>query len=105
MRTHQGATLKSEIDPKSEDFRSNSEHMRDLIENLRVKQASIAEGGGKRAVEKHLGRGKLLPRERVRRLLDPGTPFLELSALAGEVELNDTILAQSNFMDIDFASD
>ncbi|MAI25588.1 MAG: carboxyl transferase domain-containing protein [Myxococcota bacterium] len=84
MLTHQGAILKTEIDPKAADFRINAENMRDLIENLRLKQASISEGGGKRAVEKHLSRGKLLPRERVRRLLDPGTPFLELSALAGD---------------------
>ncbi|MEE3326188.1 MAG: carboxyl transferase domain-containing protein [Myxococcota bacterium] len=67
--------------------------MRDLIENLRAKQASIAEGGGKRAVEKHLARGKLLPRERVRQLLDPGTPFLEFSALAGEGLYEDPIPA------------
>ncbi len=72
------------IDPEAEDFRENSEQMRRLVENLRAKHASIAEGGGQRAVDRHLGRGKLLPRERVRQLLDPGSPFLELSALAAE---------------------
>jgi 3-methylcrotonyl-CoA carboxylase beta subunit len=56
--------------------------MRDSVENLRTQQARIAEGGGTRAVQRHLARGKILPRERVRKLLDPGSPFLELSALA-----------------------
>ena len=70
------------IDPRSSEFQENSEAMRRLVEDLRARQATVAEGGGSRAVEKHLSRGKLLPRERVRRLLDPGTPFLELSALA-----------------------
>lgn len=70
------------IDPRSDAFRENAEVMRRLVEDLRARHATVAEGGGQRAVDKHLARGKLLPRERVRRLLDPGTPFLELSALA-----------------------
>lgn len=74
--------LQSEIDPRSEDFIANAEQMRDSVENLRTQQARIAEGGGTRAVQRHLARGKILPRERVRKLLDPGSPFLELSALA-----------------------
>ena len=85
--------MKTQINPKTEDFVANAEHMRDLVENLRVKHAMIAQGGGERAVEKHLSRGKLLPRERVRRLLDPGTPFLELSALAGEGLYEDSVPA------------
>lgn len=85
--------MKSEIDPQATHFRANAEYMRGLLENLRAKQALIAEGGGKRAVEKHLSRGKLLPRERVRRLLDPGTPFLELSALAGDDLYEDNLPA------------
>ena len=72
------------IDPRSLEFQENAEVMRRLVEDLRARQASVAEGGGARAVEKHLARGKLLPRERVRRLLDPGTPFLELSSLAAQ---------------------
>jgi 3-methylcrotonyl-CoA carboxylase beta subunit len=74
--------LQSEIDPRSQDFIANAEQMRDSVENLRTQQARIAEGGGTRAVQRHLARGKILPRERVRKLLDPGSPFLELSALA-----------------------
>ncbi len=75
---------KTTIDPRSEGFRENAEWMRRLVENLRARHARVAEGGGTRAVEKHVSRGKLLPRERVRRLLDPGSPFLEFSALAAE---------------------
>ncbi|HEY4546440.1 MAG TPA: carboxyl transferase domain-containing protein [Pedomonas sp.] len=56
--------------------------MRELVADLKAKIATIAEGGPADAREKHTGRGKLLPRERVERLLDPGTPFLELSQLA-----------------------
>src|SRR5262245_55988111 len=56
--------------------------MQALVDDLRARQAHVEQGGGKKAVEKHVARGKLLPRERVRRLLDPGSPFLELSALA-----------------------
>ncbi len=75
-------SLKTQIDPRSEDFIANAEQMREAVENLRAQQAKIAEGGGKRAVKRHLDRGKLLPRERVRQLIDPGSPFLEFSALA-----------------------
>lgn len=72
------------VDVGSNDFRENAEHMRRLVEDLRARQAAITEGGGPKAVQKHLSRGKLLPRERIRLLLDPGTPFLELSALAAQ---------------------
>jgi 3-methylcrotonyl-CoA carboxylase beta subunit len=74
--------LQSAIDVRSEDFRENAEAMSGLVEDLHGEIASIKQGGGERARERHLGRGKLLPRERVRRLLDPGAPFLELSQLA-----------------------
>ena len=56
--------------------------MRALIEDLNAARAKAAQGGSKRARERHVGRGKLLPRDRVMRLLDPGAPFLELSQLA-----------------------
>lgn len=56
--------------------------MRALVADLRDKVARIAQGGGEEARAKHLARGKLLPRDRVQQLLDPGTPFLELSQLA-----------------------
>ena len=74
--------LSSAANPGSEEFRANLQANRALTEDLRATQARIAQGGGERARERHLARGKLLPRERVDRLLDPGAPFLELSPLA-----------------------
>ena len=76
--------LKSAIDTKCDTFRRNQAALRDLVAELRATVARIEEGGGARARKKHLARGKLLPRERVRRLLDPGAPFLELSQLAAQ---------------------
>jgi len=72
----------SKIKPDSADFKSNAAHMQALIDDLREKVGKVALGGSERSRERHIGRGKLLPRERVERLLDPGTPFLELSQLA-----------------------
>ena len=76
------ATLKSKLNPTSDEFRANAAAMQSAVDDLRVIAKKLAEGGGEEARRKHLGRGKLLPRERVQRLLDPGTPFLELSQLA-----------------------
>ncbi|HZU20088.1 MAG TPA: carboxyl transferase domain-containing protein [Gaiellaceae bacterium] len=64
------------------DFDRRSERMRGLVEELRRRTAQVAAGGGERAIERHRSRGKLLARERVDLLLDPGTSFLELNALA-----------------------
>ncbi len=74
--------LRTQIDPRSPEFLANRACMQALVEELRARSAQARRGGGERAVAKHLGRGKLLPRERVRLLLDPGAPFLELSPLA-----------------------
>ncbi len=74
--------IKSRLDTSSAEFKAASEHHRALAEDLRKQAARIAEGGGAEAQKKHTARGKLLPRERVRALLDPGSPFLELSQLA-----------------------
>lgn len=76
------AVLKSAIDTKSEDFAANEAAMRGLVGELRAAADKVREGGGPAARDKHVKRGKLLPRERIRTLLDPGTPFLELSQLA-----------------------
>lgn len=76
------AVLRSQLDPRSASFQENRAHTRALLDDLRSKLDRVAEGGGERARRKHLDRGKLLPRERVRLLLDPGSPFLELSPLA-----------------------
>ncbi len=74
--------ITTRIDSKSAAFRDNAESLRKLTDALRAELARTAEGGGDRAREKHVARGKLLPRERIRALLDPGSPFLELSPLA-----------------------
>ncbi|HTU29751.1 MAG TPA: carboxyl transferase domain-containing protein [Solirubrobacteraceae bacterium] len=74
--------LHSTANPGSEEYRANLDANRALADDLRATQARLALGGGERARERHVARGKLLPRERVDRLLDPGAPFLELSPLA-----------------------
>ena len=63
-------------------YETNSAFMRGLVEDLKSKVADIVRGGGEKARERHLSRGKLLPRDRIDGLLDPGTPFLELSQFA-----------------------
>ncbi len=78
------APLETRIDPGSETFEANrAEHER-LLADLRQRLERAAQGGGERARKRHTDRGKLLPRERVRRLCDAGSPFLELSPLAAE---------------------
>jgi 3-methylcrotonyl-CoA carboxylase beta subunit len=74
--------LASALDVRSEEFAGNARAMRALVEDLRSKAAQVELGGGEAAQARHAARGKLLPRERVRALLDPGSPFLELSQLA-----------------------
>src|SRR5690349_6272934 len=76
------AILESSIDAQSKEFRANAAQMRALVEVLNKRRAEAALGGNEKAREKHVARGKLLPRERVTRLIDPGSPFLELSPLA-----------------------
>src|SRR3569623_2738477 len=74
--------IDSQIDTRSPDFHASSGALRALVDDLRQLLARNADGGGAKAREKHVARGKLLPRERIRALLDPGSPFLELSPLA-----------------------
>jgi 3-methylcrotonyl-CoA carboxylase beta subunit len=74
--------IRSRLNPRSEEFRANAERMRGLVADLREKVAQAATGGPEEARAKHAARGKLLPRERVRTLLDPGSPFLEVGQLA-----------------------
>ena len=74
--------LTTQLDPRSAEFAANAAAMRVLVDDLRARCAEVAQGGGQAARDKHLARGKLLPRARVQALLDPGTPFLELAPLA-----------------------
>ena len=74
--------LATRLDPASDSFKANAARMDELVAELKARTAEAALGGPEQARQKHLARGKLLPRERVERLLDPGTPFLEIGALA-----------------------
>ena len=76
------SVLKSQINPRNPDFQANAAALRGLVADLREKAAQVAQGGGDAARAKHTARGKLLPRDRVDHLLDPGTPFLEIGQLA-----------------------
>ncbi len=75
-------TLTSAVDPASEAYRTNAESQRALVAELRERLARTARGGPERSRERHLARGKLLPRQRVEELLDEGSPFLEVAPLA-----------------------
>jgi 3-methylcrotonyl-CoA carboxylase beta subunit len=75
------ARIDSNIDPKSREFRANAAQWQLLAEELRAARAAAALGGNEKSRERHVARGKLLPRDRVMRLIDPGSPFLELSPL------------------------
>ncbi len=74
--------LETQLNARSADFQANAAAMRAVVADLQTQVNLVAQGGGEAARAKHTARGKLLPRERVQRLLDPGTPFLELSPLA-----------------------
>ena len=74
--------LQSKINIRSDDFKINQAAMQLLVDDLKQKAQQIALGGGEKAREKHLARGKLLPRERVDHLIDAGTAFLEIGQLA-----------------------
>ena len=74
--------IRSNLSTRSEEFKKNSERMRGLVTDLREKVSKVALGGDEKSRERHVARGKLLPRERVRTLLDPGSPFLEVGQLA-----------------------
>ncbi len=74
--------LSSQVDTRSDTFKRNAEAMRTLVADLKGRTDKVRLGGGEESRKRHIARGKLLPRERVRALLDPGSPFLELSPLA-----------------------
>ncbi|MBX9452122.1 MAG: methylcrotonoyl-CoA carboxylase [Mesorhizobium sp.] len=70
--------IKSELSPSSDAFRANAERMRELVADISYKAATVELGGSEEARERHVARGKLLPRERLAQLLDTGAPFLEI---------------------------
>lgn len=72
------------VEPYSDSFKKNASQMDGLLAQLDADLAHVLLGGGAKAVQRHHSRGKLLPRERIKLLLDPGSPFLELSQLAGK---------------------
>ena len=76
------AVLTSQLDRDAEEFARRRERMEELVAELRERTAQVARGGGEKATERHRSRGKLPARERVDRLVDPATAFLELNALA-----------------------
>jgi 3-methylcrotonyl-CoA carboxylase beta subunit len=77
------SVIPTSVNPRSDEFKKNAADMQAQVDDLREKFSTIEAGGGSRSRERHLSRGKLLPRDRVEQLIDPGTPFLELSQLAG----------------------
>jgi 3-methylcrotonyl-CoA carboxylase beta subunit len=87
------ARIESVVDRQSREYRANVAQWQTLTEELTAARARAALGGSQKSRERHVARGKLLPRERVTRLLDPGSPFLELSPLAAYRMYDDTIHA------------
>ncbi|WP_334068838.1 carboxyl transferase domain-containing protein [Burkholderia cepacia] len=81
--------IESKLNPRSEVFRANAAALEAVVADLRAKIEQLAQGGGQAARDKHLARGKLLPRDRIAQLLDPGAPFLEFSQLAANGMYND----------------
>ena len=74
--------IESKVDVRSAEFKANEAVMRRAVDELRMRVATVRQGGGDAARARHVSRGKLLPRDRVDLLLDTGSPFLELSPLA-----------------------
>ncbi len=87
------STIKSAINTRSAEFRANAEAMCALVADLREKSAQVARGGPEEHRNKHVARGKLLPRDRINGLVDPGSPFLELSPMAGWGMFNNEVSA------------
>lgn len=83
----------SQINTNTQEFKDNQNRMQALVDDLRQKIDQISLGGDEKARNRHLQHGKLLPRERVQQLLDPGSPFLELSQLAAYQVYADTVPA------------
>lgn len=87
------SVLPSAVDTSSSEFRENEQQMKELVDRMAKLHGTIAQGGPQKAKDKHIARGKMLPRDRVTALIDPGTSFLELSPLAGHEIYGDDVPA------------
>jgi 3-methylcrotonyl-CoA carboxylase beta subunit len=85
------SVLTSHLNSADEAFQANRAHMQSLVDDLREHVGRVREGGGEKARERHAAKGKLLPRDRLNALLDPGSPFLELSQLAAHEVYEDSV--------------
>lgn len=90
--------IKSKVNPRSADFINNAEHMQDQVDDLYRVVEQIKLGGGQTRQDKHKSRGKLLARERIDALIDPGSPFLELSQLAAHEVYQDEDVAAAGII-------
>ena len=87
--------IQTKINAKNETFLANYEYHKSLSNDLSDLQATVALGGNERSRNRHVSRGKLLPRDRVKQLLDPNSPFLEFSMLAAHGTYDDDVPAAS----------
>ena len=85
------SVLVSSLNPKSANFSENTEAYAELTRTLRERQQRVVDGERERSIERHRSRGKYLPRERIDMCVDAGTPFLELSTLAGHGQYDDEV--------------
>jgi 3-methylcrotonyl-CoA carboxylase beta subunit len=87
------ATLKSQLNSADDSFQQRLQHMNELVSQLKQTVSKIAKGGGDLAIKRHLSKGKLLPRQRIKQLLDTGSPFLEIAQMAAWQVYEDDIPA------------
>src|SRR5450432_2451278 len=83
--------IETVIDRRGSGFQANSEVMQGLVDDLRALAGTVCLGGSKASRDRHVSRGKLLPRDRVQALLDPGSPFLEVGQLAAHGMYGDEV--------------
>jgi 3-methylcrotonyl-CoA carboxylase beta subunit len=86
------------VNRKSEDFQANAKAMKDLVDDLQSRALEISLGGGERSRQRHIDRGKLLPRDRITRLIDEGSPFLEIGQFAGHNMYGDDNVASGGIV-------
>jgi len=87
------SVIDSKVNNRSEEYRANAAHMRSMVEDLEENVARVRLGGGGKYQERHESRGKLLVRDRINALVDPGSPFLELSQLAAHEVYGENVAA------------